>query len=350
MAPSGGDLNAIKRSVGGPFVIGADSKIRSGVDHHVSDLGELKWMSVEIDAVQRLKNEYRNDDSVRTTWMKDAEEAATFLAMYAARAIDTAKQPAFDFLARFPDMGDIQTEWNSGGLLVVALEYEFVPALPELSAFADTRDRTMHMAVAKFCCTVLSEWHGGDRLKAAQRLRSCPTLDVANVHMRLSSEHRAWEDQLRLDALLNPRPNTPVSMDVSLRDVSALKADGDQDATTTGLPNGRGGNQGDSVGEVRLPSRQFWDEASKAQKAMMKLLLDSPSYRVRRKVLEATEGCFNVETPSVGTLQRALNRLNDKLTATANGWVIERSTNQDSLDAEVWLESPDPPKDSPGQK
>jgi hypothetical protein len=72
-------------------------------------------MSDEFDAVQRLKNEYRNDDSVRTTWMKDAEEAATFLAMYAARAIDTAKQPAFDFLARFPDMGDIQTEWNSGG-------------------------------------------------------------------------------------------------------------------------------------------------------------------------------------------------------------------------------------------
>jgi hypothetical protein len=307
-------------------------------------------MNDEIDAVQRLKNEYRKDDSVRTIWMKDAEEAATFLAMYAARAIDTAKQPAFDFLACFPDMGDIQTEWNSGGLLVVALEDEFVPALPELSKFADTRDRTMHMAVAKFCCTVLSEWHGGDRSKAAQRLRSCPTLDVANVHMRLSSEHRAWEDQRRLDALLTPRPNTPVSTGVSLRDVPVLKADGDQHATATGLPNGRDGNQGDSVDEVRLPSRQFWDEASKPQKAMMKLLLDSPSYRVRRKVFEATEGCFTVKTPAVGTIQKALNRLNGRLMAAANGWGVERSSNLDSPGAEIWLESPNPQKDSPGQK
>jgi hypothetical protein len=303
-------------------------------------------MGDDVVGALELRRKYEQDDSIRDTWMKNAEGVANFLAMYAARAIDAAKRPTFDVMAPFPEMDDINSEWAPEGFLIVALEAEFVSASPDLSVFADTRDRTMHMAIATFCCTTLSDWYGGKRPEVAKRLSDCPRPDVLNVYARLAAERQHWQVQMRLDALLNRSPNTPVS----LRDVSALKADGGQDATTTGLPNGRGGNQGDSVGEVRLPSRQFWDEASKAQKAMMKLLLGSPSYRVRRKVLEATEGCFNVETPSVGTLQKAINRLNDKLTATANGWVIERSTNQDSLDAEVWLESPDPPKDSPGQK
>ena len=215
-------------------------------------------MSGEFDAVQRLKNEYQKGDSVRVDCMKDAEEAATFLATYATRAIVAAKKRLFDVEAPFPDMGDIQTEWNPGGLLVVALEDEFVAASPDLSEFADTRDRTMHMAVAKFCCMVLSEWNGGDRPKAAQRLTNCQTPDVANVHMRLSAEHEAWKTRLRLDALLNPSPNPRVSMGVSLRDVASLLNDGDPDAirdTKKRWHNSRDPKLPDSLGKCAADNK-----------------------------------------------------------------------------------------------
>lgn len=215
-------------------------------------------MSDEIDAVQRLKNEYRKDDSVRVARMKGAEEAATFLATYATRAIVAAKKRLFDVEAPFPDMSEIQTEWNPGGLLVVALEDEFVPASPDLSEFADTRDQTMHMAVTKFCCMALSEWNGGDRPKAAQRLTNCQTPDVANVHMRLSAEHEAWKARLRLDALLSPSQNTPVSMGVSLRDVASLLNDGDPDAirdTKKRWHNSRDPKLPDSLGKCAADNK-----------------------------------------------------------------------------------------------
>ncbi len=92
--------------------------------------------------------------------------------------------------------------------------------------------------------------------------------------------------------------------------------------------------------EELQPSQQFWDTASAAQKAMIRLLLDSPGYRVRRSVLEATDGCFRVDMPTVETFAKSINRLNDKLMTTANGWFVERSTNLKSAKAEVWLNLP----------
>jgi len=98
------------------------------------------------------------------------------------------------------------------------------------------------------------------------------------------------------------------------------------------------------------PSRAFWDAASRNQRAMMRLFLDSPDFRVLRSVLEATDGCFGSKTPRSETVTRALNRLNDRLAATANGWFVDWRSNLDLPKAEVWLKSPNPPEDSSGQK
>jgi len=164
------------------------------------------------------------------------------------------------------------------------------------------------------------------------------------------SQQVATELRRSSPAVETLKPTHVSKRDVSLSDGAVQLTDVDRDATSTVLLSGQDGNPSNSRAGIQIPSSQFWDEASRNQKAMMRKLLKSPGYRVRRSVLEATEGCFEVEMPPLGTVQKAINRLNERLTATANGWFIERSANLNSPNAEVWLESPNPPEDSPGQK
>ncbi|MGZ0174266.1 MAG: hypothetical protein ACKVHE_32575, partial [Planctomycetales bacterium] len=92
--------------------------------------------------------------------------------------------------------------------------------------------------------------------------------------------------------------------------------------------------------DERKPSQAFWDDASGRHKAMMRLLLSSPECRIKARKMESSSQCFSVPQPSIGTVTRALNRLNQRLMETSPGWYVERSNNLASRDAEIWLVTP----------
>jgi hypothetical protein len=113
-------------------------------------------------------------------------------------------------------------------------------------------------------------------------------------------------------------------------------------STLEGSDSGAGGVDPEAVNATIVePSQRFWDEVrSKESRALMRCLLDSPSGRVKRSDFEAAPNGFRQESPSEETIRRAIDRLKTRLTDTTNGWRIERSTDLDRPDAEVWIVRP----------
>ncbi|NQV24926.1 MAG: hypothetical protein HQ518_11215, partial [Rhodopirellula sp.] len=106
----------------------------------------------------------------------------------------------------------------------------------------------------------------------------------------------------------------------------------------TGTAHHRG-----TTAKEQEPSQLFWDTASDQQKVIMSLILAAADRRVKRRTIESSDAfrCGAVgDVPKHGTVVRALNRLEEKLSTTATGWILNRSTNFKAFGAEVWLESP----------